>query len=150
MIDWKVARRTATTLSRPGPELTAEQTHEVVATLRAAAVTAEGPVRDYTGLVAPPTPASEAPVLVVDRARWVQANLDTFSRILEPILTKVTEQNQPSAVAQGVGAVAGGVEVGTVMSYLSSKVLGQFDPFWTGAAGEGGRLLLVAPNIVDV
>ncbi|GAA2075924.1 zinc-dependent metalloprotease [Aeromicrobium halocynthiae] len=150
MIDWKVARRTAATLTRPGPDLTPEETHEVVATLREAAELAEGPVRDYTGLVAPQTPQNEAPVLVVDRARWVEANLATFSTILEPVFDKVAAQGRTSAPARAVGGVVGGVEIGTVMSFLSSKVLGQFDPFWSGSAGEGGRLLLVAPNIVDV
>ncbi|MGJ9413337.1 zinc-dependent metalloprotease [Aeromicrobium sp. CF4.19] len=149
MIDWKVARGTATTLVRPGPELTATEADDVVDTLRRAAVTAEDPVREYTGLVAPPGPASAAPVLVVDRARWVDANLATFQTILEPVLDKVAEAQRVPQRLQGVGAVAGGVEIGTVMSYLSTKVLGQFDPFWTGASGEGGRLLLVAPNIVD-
>ena len=36
------------------------------------------------------------------------------------------------------------------MSFLSSKVLGQFDPFWQSPTGDPGRLLLVAPNIVHV
>jgi coenzyme F420 biosynthesis associated uncharacterized protein len=45
-----------------------------------------------------------------------------------------------------------GVEVGALLSYLSSKVLGQFDPFFPGADANapGGRLLLVAPNIVSI
>ncbi|WP_375001860.1 zinc-dependent metalloprotease [Aeromicrobium sp. CTD01-1L150] len=150
MIDWKVAQRTAGTLLRPGPELSADQTHDVIETLRRAAVTAEAPVREYTGLVAPALPSSEAPVLVVDRPRWVEANLATFATIMEPVLDKVTAAHQHSGRMVGVGSVVGGVEIGTVMSYLAGKVLGQFDPFWTGAAGEGGRLLLVAPNIVDV
>lgn len=158
MIDWKVAQRTATTLVRPGPELTGAEADDVVATLRAAALTSEGPVREYTGLVPPEDPAGQAPVLVVDRARWVEANLATFSTILEPVLAKATERSGSSpAVVRGIGAAVGGVEIGSVMSYLSSKVLGQFDPFWTGAAGwghlplagAGGRLLLVAPNIVE-
>src|SRR5690606_33513820 len=36
--------------------------------------------------------------------------------------------------------------VGALLSFLSSKVLGQFDPFH----GEAGRLLLVAPNVVHL
>ena len=35
------------------------------------------------------------------------------------------------------------------MSFLSSKVLGQFDPFSAAEDGTRGRLLLVAPNIVQ-
>jgi coenzyme F420 biosynthesis associated uncharacterized protein len=42
------------------------------------------------------------------------------------------------------------VQAGALLGFLSGKVLGQFDPFWDGPAGEGGRLLLVAPNIVEV
>ena len=42
--------------------------------------------------------------------------------------------------------------MGALLSYLSSKVLGQFDPFFPGADADapGGRLLLVAPNIVAI
>src|SRR5690606_9203515 len=45
----------------------------------------------------------------------------------------------------------GGEELGVMLSYLSTKVLGQFDPF-TAADGSGtpGYLLLVAPNILHV
>jgi coenzyme F420 biosynthesis associated uncharacterized protein len=39
-----------------------------------------------------------------------------------------------------------GAEVGGLLGFLSSKVLGQFDPFHE----PNGRLLLVAPNIVHV
>ncbi len=39
-----------------------------------------------------------------------------------------------------------GAEVGGLLGFLGSKVLGQFDPFHDPA----GRLLLVAPNIVHV
>jgi coenzyme F420 biosynthesis associated uncharacterized protein len=51
-----------------------------------------------------------------------------------------------------VGPRITGVEVGALLSYLSSKVLGQFDPFFPGADpnAPGGRLLLVAPNIVSI
>ena len=37
-----------------------------------------------------------------------------------------------------------GVQAGVVLAFLSSRVLGQYDPF----GGDNGRLLLVAPNVV--
>jgi coenzyme F420 biosynthesis associated uncharacterized protein len=43
------------------------------------------------------------------------------------------------------GARLAGVQIGTLLAFLSSKVLGQYELF-----GTGGRLLLVAPNIVHV
>jgi coenzyme F420 biosynthesis associated uncharacterized protein len=54
------------------------------------------------------------------------------------------------------GSKVTGLEVGGLLGFMSSKVLGQFDPFYgidsLGPDGNGtgpaGRLLLVAPNIV--
>jgi len=54
--------------------------------------------------------------------------------------------------ASGKGTIA--KRVGGLLGFMSSKVLGQFDPFYSGpglAGDQGpaaGRLLLVAPNIV--
>ncbi len=45
-----------------------------------------------------------------------------------------------------VGSRVTGAEVGLLLGFLASKVLGQFDPFHA----PSGRLLLVAPNIVHV
>jgi coenzyme F420 biosynthesis associated uncharacterized protein len=148
MIDWNLALTTATKLSRPGPEMSAGEIGEAVAELREGAAGSEGPVREFSKLHAT---SATAPVLVVDRPRWVEANLESFELIMRPIEAKLAAAGKaPTGVAATVGAKVGGVEVGGLMSFMSSKVLGQFDPFWDGPAGEGGRLLLVAPNVVEV
>jgi coenzyme F420 biosynthesis associated uncharacterized protein len=54
----------------------------------------------------------------------------------------------PGPVA-AVGRAAATAEVGTALAVLSSRVLGQFDPF-SGPHDEAGRLLLVAPNVLEV
>ena len=79
MVDWTVALNTATKLVKPGPEISRDGAAAVVAELRDAAIRAEAYVVEVTGLQAP---ASTAPVLVVDRPRWIQANLDGFRQIL--------------------------------------------------------------------
>ena len=48
-----------------------------------------------------------------------------------------------------MSARVAGVEAGALLAYMASRVLGQFDPFHE-APGAAGRLLLVAPNIVQV
>jgi coenzyme F420 biosynthesis associated uncharacterized protein len=60
------------------------------------------------------------------------------------------------AVLGAVGGKVTGVELGMLLSFLASRVLGQYETF-APATGElpaaedgGGRLLLVAPNIVHV
>jgi coenzyme F420 biosynthesis associated uncharacterized protein len=150
MVDWTVALNTATRLVKPGPEISKEGAAAVVAELRGYANRAESYVRDVTELQAG---SGTAPVLVVDRPRWIQANLDGFRQILLPLNAKVIERmKQSNPTMANLGPRITGVEVGALLSYLSSKVLGQFDPFFPGSnsAAPGGRLLLVAPNIVAI
>ena len=150
MVDWTVALNTATRLVKPGPEISREGAAAVVAELRGYANRAERYVRDVTGLQAG---SGTAPVLVVDRPRWIQANLDGFRQILLPLNAKVIDRmKQSNPTMANLGPRITGVEVGALLSYLSSKVLGQFDPFFPGADhnSPGGRLLLVAPNIVAI
>ena len=60
------------------------------------------------------------------------------------------------AVLGAVGGKVTGVELGMLLSFLSSRVLGQYETFapatrdLPAAPNGGGRLLLVAPNIVHV
>ena len=146
MIDWKLALSTATKLSKPGPDLSAAEVAEAVAELREGAARSEAPVREFSDLHAT---SATAPVLVVDRPRWIEANLDTFKVMMDPVLEKLAASNKaPSGMSRVVGEKISGAELGALMSFMSTKVLGQFDPFWDGPNGEGGRLLLVAPNIV--
>jgi coenzyme F420 biosynthesis associated uncharacterized protein len=147
MIDWNVALQTATRLSRPGPELSPEQVADVVAELRHAAAASEGPVRAFTELHAQ---AAEAPVLVVDRRRWVEANLATFRVLIDPVVARLeSEGKAPKGATRTIGSKVSGAEIGALMSFMSGKVLGQFDPFFEGEGSMGGRLMLVAPNIVQ-
>ena len=160
MVDWTVAFTTANRLVQPGPAISRSGAAEVVADLRECAVRAEAYVTEVTGLHAA---SATAPVLIIDRPRWIQANIDGFRQVLAPLTAKAAEKvtgQNPTLV--GLGARVTGVEVGALLSYLAPKVLGQFDPFFPGAptvpdqaedgrpVRPGGRLLLVAPNIVTV
>jgi coenzyme F420 biosynthesis associated uncharacterized protein len=89
---------------------------------------------------------------VVDRRGWIQANADAFEKLLDPVVERLLEKRgkaPDSGLGQSIGAKVTGLEVGGLLGFLASKVLGQFDPFF-GAPGtdQVGRLLLVAPNIV--
>jgi coenzyme F420 biosynthesis associated uncharacterized protein len=143
MVDWDLAVRIGSRLAGDGPTIEREEASAVVEELRDGANRSTGLVRDYTGLVARD---HDAPVLVVDRAGWVQANADAFATLLGPVVDKLTEKKPPSGLATAVGSRVTGAEIGGVLGFLGSKVLGQFDPFHA----PDGRLLLVAPNIVHV
>jgi coenzyme F420 biosynthesis associated uncharacterized protein len=147
MVDWALARSTAARLVKPGPTISADGALAAVAELREAAARAERYVTEVTGLDAS---SGSAPVLVVDRPGWIQANLDAFRLLMTPLTEKAASKISASPRAVGVGARVTGAEIGVLLSYLAPKVLGQFDPFWTGEDGAQGRLLLVAPNVVEV
>jgi coenzyme F420 biosynthesis associated uncharacterized protein len=143
MVDWDLAVRIGGRLAGEGPVVGRQEAAGIVDELRAGAERSTGLVREYTGLVARD---HDAPVLVVDRLSWVQANADAFSTLLAPIVDKLTHKKQPTGLSAAVGSRITGAEVGGVLGFLASKVLGQFDPFHE----PDGRLLLVAPNIVHV
>jgi coenzyme F420 biosynthesis associated uncharacterized protein len=153
MVDWDLAVVTAHRLMRPSPEIGRKEAADVVAELRRGASESESYVRDFTGMHAE---SATAPVLVVDRAGWIQANADGFRQILRPLVSKIRERRgDPSGMTAAIGSRVTGLEAGGLLAYLSNKVLGQFDPFFTGPAGpgespHGGRMLLVAPNVVHV
>jgi coenzyme F420 biosynthesis associated uncharacterized protein len=147
MIDWDVAVRVGSRLAGDGPVVSRQEATEVVEELRAGAEKSTPLVRDYTGLHAE---ERTAPILVVDRPGWIQANADGFATIIAPILARLEERKgPPKGLSQAIGSRVTGAELGLMLGFLGNKVLGQFDPFHS-APGEDGRLLLVAPNIVHV
>ncbi|MEV5441949.1 zinc-dependent metalloprotease [Streptomyces sp. NPDC052644] len=159
MVDWNLAVATATRFVRPGPEVSRDEAREVVAELRRHAKASEEHVRGFTRMVPEGHEPEDTPVLVVDRAGWIKANVAGFRELLGPLLDKMAERRSGGPGGAVLGAVGGkvtGVELGMLLSFLASRVLGQYETFAPATrelpAGEngGGRLLLVAPNIVHV
>jgi coenzyme F420 biosynthesis associated uncharacterized protein len=143
-VDYDFAVATARRLAPAPPQVGWAEATEVVEELRGLAVQAEEHVRAVTGLV-PPGEVLEA--TVVDRGGWAAANVDGFRVVLDPIARKLAEKQQPNPLAAAVTAKVAGAQMGSVLAYLSSKVLGQYEAFT--AEGTPGRLLLVAPNLVE-
>ena len=150
LVDWDLAARTGRRLARPGPPLSRPDADSVVHALRALADEAEGHVVEYTRLI----PAGGAPpVAVVDRPEWIRANVAGLRTMSGPLLGKL-EGKQPGRISGAAGRRVSGVQVGGLLAYLSSKVLGQYEVFGAGSEGSelpaSGRLLLIAPNIAEV
>ena len=144
-VDYDLAVATARRLSPAPPAVSWEEAGAIVSQLRGLAVTAEQHVRSVTGLV-PPGPVLEA--TVVDRPGWAAANVDGFKVVLEPVVARLADRGKgQSAAATAVTAKVAGLQMGSVLGWLSNKVLGQYEAFT--AAGTAGRLILVAPNIVE-
>jgi coenzyme F420 biosynthesis associated uncharacterized protein len=155
MIDWAVAVSTGVRFARPGPQVSLAEARQTVAELREPSMAVERPVREVTGLQSKVAPGK---VAVVDRAGWIRANVDGFRVVLDPLAEQM-RQRTPAAnsgsLVMGVGSRITGVQAGLILSYLSSRVLGQYELFLPPGTGDSGaepvgRLTLVAPNIVMV
>lgn len=146
LVDWEDAALVAGRLVRPGPVASRGEAEDLVAALRDAAQRAVQPVLDITAMVPADgrdldaAPFSE--VLVVDRAGWARAAARSMRDMTDDVLVL------PSGASPAVAAqVAASAEIGAALAFLSTKILGQFDPY---SAHEPGRLLLVAPNVLHV
>lgn len=133
VVDWSRATRVATSLVPAGPRLESGEARQVVADLHHQAAQAVALAEGASEL----RPGTPVPVLVVDRASWIRANVTLVARLVGPHLESVVGSSR------GPAGAALGAQVGALLSVLATRVLGQYDPY-------GERLLIVAPNVVAV
>lgn len=140
LVDSALATATAARFAPMGPQLDLSEAADVVNELRAVTEQAEEHVRHVTGLQGVVGPAT-----VVDRAGWAKANVEGFNVVLAPLQESLGEKQ--SKLGAAVTSRLTAVQMGSLLAWLSGKVLGQYEAFQP--AGQQGRLLLVAPNIVE-
>lgn len=133
-VDWRFAATVGARLARPGPPATDYTRRQVIADLSEFSRVAEEPVRDVTGLLCE-GPVAEA--RVVNREEWIHAASDSM---------RVMTGGATAAVNAMAGRLAG-AQTGAVLAFVSTGILGQYDPF---GGDDGGCLLLVYPNVISV
>jgi coenzyme F420 biosynthesis associated uncharacterized protein len=132
-VDWQFAAAVGAKLVRPGPAATDYTHRQVVDQLAEASRTAELPVREVTGLIE----GGEIPeARVIDRVEWIRAATQSMR-----VMTGGTEHPRGFITGRITGA-----QTGAVLAFISSGILGQYDPF----GPNGGELLLVYPNVIAV
>lgn len=139
-IDWEHAAGRAALVTKAGPPIDRQGLRTLVASLHSAAADAPSYVADVTGLSDAAAQAAEGTVLVVDRPRWSLAATETFRAMLGDAI--------PAPKVPGAARMLG-EQLGWVLGLLSTRILGQFDPYVASEPGTG-RLLLVAPNVLTV
>ena len=132
-VDWQFAATVGVRLARPGPAATDYTRRQVVEQLSDASRSAEMPVREVTGLN---EGAEVAEARIVDRTEWIRAATQSMR-------TMTGGADEPKGFISGRIA---GAQTGAVLAFISSGILGQYDPF----ASNGGELLLVYPNVIGV
>ena len=91
---------------------------------------AEDLVADATGLRPLTGPARAR---VTDRAGWVDANIASFRRLLRPVLDRLgsrlaeTADSPVGRVVQPLGSAVTGAQLGALLGWMSTRVLGQYD-----------------------
>jgi len=132
-VDWQFAATVGAKLVRPGPAAPDYTHRQVIDQLAEASRTAELPVREVTGLIE----GGEIPeARVVDRVEWIRAATQSMR-----VMTGGTESPRGFITGRITGA-----QTGAVLAFISSGILGQYDPF----GPNGGELLLVYPNVIAV
>lgn len=121
-IDWALAQRVASRVGGSN-EFARSYHHDSLETdFAELTALAEDLVAAETGLRSLAGPAR---ALVVGRGEWVEVNLASFQRLLRPLLDRMSAEIQ-GPLSIPAGAVAG-LEIGTLLGWMSSRVLGQYD-----------------------
>ncbi|CRZ17875.1 zinc-dependent metalloprotease [Mycolicibacterium neworleansense] len=139
-VDWDFAAAVGAKLVRPAPATTDYTRNQLIEQLSESSKSAELPVREVTGL----NEGAEVPeARVVDRPQWIRA----ATRSMRVMTTGVQPGDESDTQKPGfiTGRVTG-AQTGAVLAFISSGILGQYDPF----GPDGGELLLVYPNVIAV
>ncbi len=122
-VDWGLAERVA--VRAAGREPFADSYHygSLSADFEELTAIAEQQVADTTGLR---SLSGTARARVTDREGWVRANIASFQRLLRPITDRLDQQLAATPLAPVASRVAG-AEVGMILGWMSSRVLGQYD-----------------------
>ncbi|HEY2330921.1 MAG TPA: zinc-dependent metalloprotease [Acidimicrobiales bacterium] len=125
-VDWELAQRVAARVSGADPFQGSYQLDSLVPDFEELTAEAEELVARETGLRSSAGPAR---VRVTDRQGWVTANVRSFKRLLGPLTDRLL-RTRDGAPKRGPGVVSSrvaGVEVGTMLGWMSTRVLGQYD-----------------------
>lgn len=122
-VDWKLAERVALRVGGRDPFAESYHYASLAPDFEELTAEAEELVGRSTGLRSLAGPARAR---VTDRQGWVRANIKSFSRLLRPITDKLDERVGATKLAP-VTRRATGAEVGALLGWMSTRVLGQYD-----------------------
>ncbi len=121
-IDWALAERVAARISGQDPFAASYHADSLERDFTDLTSQAQTYVEAETGFTSAAGPARAR---VVDRVDWVRANVSSYQRMLRPVLNRLEERMDGPAAALS-GKVAG-AELGAVLGWMSTRVLGQYD-----------------------
>ena len=151
LVDWSAAERVAVGRLKSAPG--ALTTEELQATEPIYAAAMERIVPALSAALGTELPGVVERSAVVDRAGWVHANVATFAQLIGQLETELLDQVMPSGggLAKATMALANRWvttrQLGFLLGFMGSKVLGQYDLALLTAESTPGKLLFVEENI---
>ena len=119
MISWGAARTIAVTLASRTENRAAGNFDYPAAVERAI-----DPLSEFTGITLPDgVPGRQ--LRVASRAEWIDFNIEGFGALMEPVLKRAA--SGASDLTWALGGVTLTAQVGLLLGFLSSRVLGQYD-----------------------
>ncbi len=153
-VDWTVAERVAVRVARrSAPELDTTASDRLRRDFAELTPIAEELVSETTGLT---SLEGAARAEVTDRTGWIRANIRSFRRLLTPLFERAELEGRPfGRVLPGplgtAGRAAAGAELGAVLGWMSTRVLGQYDLLFTEDADSPGDVVYyVGPNVISI
>lgn len=158
VVDWAIAQRVAEWAIARRPTPPDYRPASVEADFAELTAQAEELVAEATGL----RPSTPARARVTDRSGWVRANVASIQRLLGPTLRKYESRRDaaPSPSLRGLSALlprplagagrsVSGAQIGLVLAWMSTRVLGQYDLLLTDELADDQDIVYyVGPNVV--
>jgi coenzyme F420 biosynthesis associated uncharacterized protein len=150
MVDWALAQRVAAGALILKPAPAAYRSADLQDQFDELTRRAESLVSEATGLH---SAHGSARAKVTDRPGWASANVRSIERLVGPALMEL--QRKRGAKLHGAALVVGrtvaGTQLGLMLAYMATRVLGQYDLLINDESPEDQDLVsYVGPNIVAV
>lgn len=123
-VDWDLAERVATKIASRNQPVRSYHYATLEPDFTRFTAEAEELVAAETGLR---SLSGNARARVADRPAWIGANIASFQRLLAPVTEKMSSKAKSSSRMASVAGKVGGTEVGVLLGWMSSRVLGQYD-----------------------
>ncbi len=143
MISWNAARAIAVTLASRTERAPAGD-FDYPAAVEETLI----PLSDFAGIELPSGADASRRLVVADRTEWIDFNIEGFGALMEPVLKRATEG--AGNVTWALGGATLTAQMGLLLGFLSSRVLGQYDtgPLLSRGETEGpGKVFFLDGNI---
>ena len=121
-VDWELARQVATKIGDRNSAVSSYHYATLSPDFERFTAQAEELVAETTGLI---SQMGNARGRVADRPMWIDANIESFQRLLKPLSKKLV--NSDTSLLKEFGSKASGAEMGMLLGWMSGRVLGQYD-----------------------